>query len=111
MYNESPILCNLSASGLKPYEFFEQLRALEFIEAAYLYGSRARGDYRPQSEIDIAIETRGHKPEYQHMIADILDNADTLLAIDCVNLQAAPPALKMQIAKEGVLLFKKHYEF
>lgn len=98
------------AFGLKPYNFFEQIKQLEFVDSAYIYGSRARGDYRPNSDIDIAIKTRGNHPAYRHIVADVIDNADTLLAIDCVNFDEAPEALKNQIVKEGVLLFEKDYD-
>jgi predicted nucleotidyltransferase len=86
------------------------LRSLNFVEAIYLYGSRARGNYRPHSDIDIALKLHDNKPNYRHIIADIIEHADTLLAIDCVNIDEAPEALKRQIVKEGVLLFENKYD-
>lgn len=37
------------------YRFFQSLTALPFIDAIYLYGSRARGDGDDWSDIDLAI--------------------------------------------------------
>jgi predicted nucleotidyltransferase len=41
----------------------EVLSSLRGTEAAYLFGSAARGDMRPDSDIDLAIETAGDAPE------------------------------------------------
>ncbi|HEV2916259.1 MAG TPA: nucleotidyltransferase domain-containing protein [Candidatus Babeliales bacterium] len=38
------------------YQFFKKLIALPYIEKIILYGSRARGDTRDRSDIDLAIE-------------------------------------------------------
>ena len=39
------------------------LAGLRDVEAAYLFGSAARGDMRPNSDIDVAIKTRRDVPE------------------------------------------------
>ncbi len=98
----------LSLLGLKPYDFFEKIRQLDFVDAAYIYGSRARGSYRANSDIDIALKISDNRPEYKHIVADVIDNADTLLKIDCVNIDEAPENLRKQIIKEAILLFEKN---
>lgn len=42
-------------------EFREELARLlgERFEAAYLFGSRARGDHRPDSDLDVLVVVRG----------------------------------------------------
>jgi predicted nucleotidyltransferase len=40
---------------LAHYAFIDRLQALPFIEAIYLFGSRARGTERERADIDLAI--------------------------------------------------------
>ena len=44
-----------------PYRFINRLKALPFVEAIYLYGSRARGDHSPRSDI-IICDLTGQRP-------------------------------------------------
>lgn len=37
------------------YQFLEKLKNLTFIQEIWLFGSRARGDHRHKSDIDLAI--------------------------------------------------------
>ena len=36
-----------------------EVRRFPEVRVVYLYGSRARGDYNPQSDIDVAIDAPG----------------------------------------------------
>lgn len=65
------------------YTFFHKLTKLPFIEKVWLYASRARGDHRERSDIDLAIECPEASSSDWHDVLDILENADTLLKIDC----------------------------
>ena len=40
---------------MKQYGFIEKLKELPFVDAIWLYGSRARGDFQDRSDIDLAI--------------------------------------------------------
>ncbi len=74
----------------------------------YLYGSRARGDYSPTSDIDLAIDCPcASKQDWLQIIA-IIENADTLLKIDCTRLDEAEPELKKNILNQGILLYGRH---
>lgn len=69
----------------------------------WLFGSRARGDSRRWSDIDIAIEPLRRLPP--GLIADLretLSESSLLLDVDLVDLSAAPPALRDAIKKEGI---------
>lgn len=66
------------------YDFIAKLKALSYIDAIYLFGSRARGDFRHDSDIDIAIACPSASDMQWHTIEEIIENADTLHAIDCV---------------------------
>ena len=66
--------------------FLKELERLNFIDAIYLYGSRARGDEKDRSDIDLAIEAPRATKEDWNQIDMIIENADTLLKIDCIDL-------------------------
>lgn len=84
-----------------------RLRCFAQIERIYLFGSRARGDALPRSDIDLAIAC----PEADaHVWADIyetVDSADTLLKIDVIRLEEAAPELTARITAEGQLLYER----
>jgi predicted nucleotidyltransferase len=69
-----------------PYRFIEQLKALPFVEAIYLYGSRARGDNPERADIDLAIDCPTASREEWSQVMEIVEDADTLLHVDCVRL-------------------------
>ncbi|NBX02890.1 MAG: nucleotidyltransferase domain-containing protein [Alphaproteobacteria bacterium] len=87
-----------------PYQFIERLKELPSVEAVYLFGSRARGDHRERSDIDIAVKMKSDKREDWLKVVDIIDEADTLLEIDCVDLNHAEEKFRMRILKEGKVL-------
>ena len=60
------------------------------VRAAYLYGSRARGDYTPQSDIDIAIDAPGMTPQNFAQLWSAIDELPIAFPLDCVWLQALP---------------------
>ena len=64
------------------YSFIQRLTELPYINHIYLYGSRARGDHRPRSDLDLAIECpQASNQDWQHIL-EIVEDADTLLNID-----------------------------
>lgn len=95
--------------NLPHYDFIERIAALPFVNAIVLYGSRARGDARERSDIDLAVAApRANDNDWQRVI-DIIDDADTLLGIDCLRLDALPAddRLRRNIETEGVTLYRK----
>lgn len=90
------------------YHFFDKLRALPFVDKVILYGSRARGDNAERADIDLAIVCPRAQSYDWNKVMDVIDDADTLLKIDCVcfdKLSDTNP-LKQAIVKEGVTLFQ-----
>ncbi|CAN5444893.1 hypothetical protein BH10PSE19_BH10PSE19_22090 [soil metagenome] len=97
-----------SNNPLPAYQFLELLKQLPFIKAIYLFGSRARGDQRDRSDIDLAIDSPEASVKNWLQVQDIIENADTLLKIDCVRLDKANNELKKTIYHEGKKLYERH---
>ena len=92
---------------LPQYSFIDRLTALPFVEAIYLLGSRARGTQRERSDIDLAIVCPMAGVRDWQTVLDIVEDADTLLHVDCMRLDAEPAhsALRQQIEQERLTLF------
>lgn len=93
-----------SIQDIRQYRFIDTLKKLPFVKKVILFGSRARGDQQSRSDIDLAIDCPEATGEQWHKILDIVDKADTLLLIDCVNLAKADERFKKNILKDGVEL-------
>lgn len=83
------------------------------IQFAYLFGSRATGHEKPNSDFDIAIypiNSLSSKMEtltYLSQIEIRLENILKTDKIDLINLRDATPLLRFKIIKNGVLIFEK----
>ena len=90
--------------NLPNYQFIDNLKFLPFVEEIYLFGSRARGDNRKRSDIDLAVSCPKATDDEWQKVQDIIENADTLLEIDCVRLEDANPNFYAEIRHDGVKL-------
>ncbi|MFY9590313.1 nucleotidyltransferase domain-containing protein [Rickettsia endosymbiont of Halotydeus destructor] len=75
------------SKNIKSYFFIEKLKFLPFVKEIWLFGSRARGDNHKLSDIDLAIICPNITDQEWLKIIDIIENADTLLKIDCVRFE------------------------
>ena len=73
----------------------------------WLFGSRARGDHRARSDIDLAVEAPGASSRAWLDLCRLVEEAATLLRIDLVRVEDAPPALAQQIRREGRVLYER----
>lgn len=74
------------------------------LEKVILFGSRARGDHRARSDIDLAVSGG----DIVRFALRAEDELPTLLSFDIVNLDGPVQAeLLESIRKEGVLLYEK----
>lgn len=84
-----------------------ELRALARtynLDKLILFGSRARGDFRKTSDIDLAA-TGGDVVRFS---LDAEEETSTLLSFDVVNLdRTVPEELKESIEREGITLYEK----
>ena len=85
----------------------EELRHLaedHGLRKALLFGSRARGDFRRESDIDLAVS--GDNAE--RFLLDAEETTSTLLKYDVVNMDhPLRPELVKSIEREGKVLFEK----
>ncbi|MEQ1887845.1 MAG: nucleotidyltransferase domain-containing protein [Alphaproteobacteria bacterium] len=84
-----------------------QLRRFSQIDRIYLFGSRARGDAQPRSDIDLAIACPQADSRGWADICEAVDEADTLLKIDVIRLEDAAPDFLRRILAEGRLLYER----
>ena len=74
------------------------------IAKVVLFGSRARGDNRPQSDIDIAVAGG----DADGFAAAVRDTTKTLIMFDIVRLDRLKNSeLRDIISKEGVVIYEK----
>ena len=76
---------------------------------AYLYGSIARGTTHKFSDIDIAVYLKDASTEkFLELLSYIPD--DIPFEVDIKDLNTAPPLLRYNVIREGILLFSKNKE-
>ena len=97
-------------NDIKNYDFFIKLKHLPFVQKIYLYGSRAKGDFTSSSDIDVAISCSDDKN--WTLINDIINNSDTLLKIDCLDLDSLSDhnPLKVNVLNHAILMFDNSAE-
>jgi uncharacterized protein len=86
--------------------FFKQLVALPFVEAIYLHGSRARGKYSDNSDLDLSIECPMASDSDWEAVLNITRNAALLVRVDVIRLdQVRDPLHRNVLLQERKLLF------
>jgi len=71
-----------------------------------LFGSRARGDHRENSDFDIAVQIPvGSEPLFTRFVVDLSTEAKTLFQVDLINYSTLDETYHKNIAKEGKLIY------
>lgn len=104
-----------SSAGLPPVPgmhpaipwLVERLGAIPAVERVLLFGSRARGDHGPRSDIDLAVEAPGASVADRARLAELVEDAPALVAIDLVRLDLADAALRREIERQGIVLHER----
>ncbi len=76
-----------------------------FVRRVVLFGSRARGDHGPRSDVDLAVEAPEADRRAWLDLVHQLEAAETLLFVQVIRLETASPALRARILREGVTLY------
>lgn len=96
----------MEKTGIKPELMAQIIELAEKynIEKMILFGSRARGDFKRTSDIDIAV-TGGDIPRFT---LDLDEETDTLLEYDVVDMEdSMQNELRDSIEKEGIVIYEK----
>ena len=93
-------------SGIKT-EVLKEIKDLAVkyrVDKVILFGSRARGDFRMTSDIDLAFSGG----EASAFILDVSEETSTLLKFDIVDLlKPLQPELLESIEREGIVIYEK----
>lgn len=74
------------------------------VDKVILFGSRARGDYKERSDIDLAF----FGGQGNDFILDVDEETSTLLGFDVINMdRAVKKELLDAIEREGVVIYEK----
>jgi len=99
-------MVDMKETGIKEI-VLEEIRnyAKQFnIKKVILFGSRARGDYKAKSDIDLAVS--GENISAFSIMVD--ENTSTLLKFDIVNLDSSvQQELLQSIEEDGVVIYEK----
>ena len=98
-------------SKIRMEKLFEQVKKCASnypnIYKIVLFGSRARGDYRPNSDIDLAIFSRSISNLEVANFTNEIEDLDTLLKFDIVLMTPdTDPRLLENVKQEGVVLME-----
>lgn len=90
---------------IRNQELAIQLLSVLFPNATiYLFGSRARGDFKTGSDIDIAIDNKQRIDNLEIARAlNVLEALNIPGEIDLVDMSRIPEAMKQNILNEGII--------
>jgi Predicted nucleotidyltransferases len=76
------------------------------IEKALIFGSRARGDYKKTSDIDIAIFSDNITSTRLNLLRNDFDELDIIYTVDVVYFnRISKKELKNNIVNDGIVIF------
>ena len=76
------------------------------VKLVVLFGSTARGQSRPKSDVDLGILLEPYSADLRFRVEAELGRA-AARELDVILLDDAPPLLRFEIAREGILLFQR----
>jgi len=95
------------------YEIFRELAGIRYLQAVILYGSFARGDVSPKSDIDLLLvfDTKEEARKQESRVVEILTRARVkrIIVPTCVGIEELRegPDLTFNILRDGKVLYKR----
>ncbi|HEV7506261.1 MAG TPA: nucleotidyltransferase domain-containing protein [Thermoanaerobaculia bacterium] len=83
-----------------------RISSLPAVRLAVLFGSTARGEARPRSDVDVGVLLDPDVPVLRCQVEAELGRAAER-EVDVIFLAEAPPLLRFEISRDGMLLFEK----
>lgn len=83
----------------------DDIAAVPEVERVILFGSRAKGQARERSDVDLAVEAPAAGIAAWDGLCELAENAETLLVIDLVRLDKAAADFRDEILREGRTLY------
>jgi predicted nucleotidyltransferase len=82
------------------------------VDAAYVYGSVARGKVTPFSDVDIALVLSNPLPPYDRLMLEFaieaaIEDASNLTTVDVRAINEAPLLVRGRVVQEGILLYQR----
>ena len=93
-------------TGIKPIVIEEicDIARKYNVQKVILFGSRARGDFKTKSDIDLAVQGG----DFIRFMLDVNEETSTLLKFDIVNLdEEIQNELRESIKKEGRIVYEE----
>lgn len=93
-------------TGIKPIVIKEicDIARKYNVQKVILFGSRARGDFKTKSDIDLAVQGG----DFIRFMLDVNEETSTLLKFDIVNLdEEIQNELRESIKKEGKIVYEE----
>lgn len=96
----------ISAQSLR--QLCELFEATPDVDRVWIFGSRATGKARPNSDIDIAFDGPRMSPDAACRLALVIDDLPTLYRIDAVHWQSLTDStLRSEIERDRRILWEK----
>jgi predicted nucleotidyltransferase len=86
------------------------LKAFPAADAAYLFGSVARGAARADSDIDLAILCAGRMPASDRFETERALSLELDADVDLIDLSSAPTVLQCEIIMQGTRLYQRDHD-
>lgn len=97
---------NMRETGIKPIvieEICDFARKYN-VKKVILFGSRARGNFKEKSDIDLAVQGG----DFIRFMLDVNEETSTLLSFDIINLdEEIMSELRKSIEKEGKVIYEE----
>lgn len=80
----------------------------ENIKKVVIFGSRARGDFKNTSDVDLAVFSENISDREFNLLVDEINEMDTALSFDVVHFEKLKKdSLKENIIKDGILIYER----